>query len=109
MIAMFSEPSGSESSLNVVWEDIRKFDVQIENMARQPEEPTVDQVRDELSVCEPYTVSDLADVFDSASRWTIQRRLDTLVDQGDLNKKKHAKNKVSYWVSHTDQNEDTNE
>lgn len=68
------------------------------NVPRTPEEPTPKQVLDEMSVCEPYIVSDLVDLFDDASRWTVQRRLDSLVDDGELRKKKHTENRVSYWI-----------
>jgi len=51
-----------------------------------------------MSVCEPYIVSDLVDLFEDASRWTVQRRLDSLVDDGELCKKKHTENRVSYWI-----------
>jgi len=51
-----------------------------------------------MEVCEPYIVSDLENEWEDASRWTIQRRLDTLVDEGKIQKKKHAKNRVSYWI-----------
>ena len=68
------------------------------SVARTPEEPTPKQVLGEMSLCEPYTVSDLADAFSNASRWTAQRRLDSLVEDGELSKKKHTKNRVSYWI-----------
>jgi DNA-binding HxlR family transcriptional regulator len=64
---------------------------------RTPEEPTPDAVFEEMTPCEPYTTSDLLAAFDT-SRWTVQRRLDTLVDDGRVNKKKHAENRVTYWV-----------
>lgn len=68
------------------------------NVPRTPDEPTPKQVLEEMCVCEPYIVSDLAGVFDDTSRWTLQRRLDTLVENGDLDKKKHTENRVSYWI-----------
>jgi DNA-binding HxlR family transcriptional regulator len=52
----------------------------------------------EMSVCEPYTVGELEETFEDASRWTIQRRLDALVEDGEISKKKHAENRVSYWI-----------
>ncbi|WP_092814023.1 MarR family transcriptional regulator [Halopenitus malekzadehii] len=67
-------------------------------MPRQPEEPTPEQVLAEMSVCEPYTVGELVDIFDDASRWTIQRRLETLEDNGEISKKKHAENRVTFWI-----------
>lgn len=68
------------------------------NVPRTPDEPTPQQVFDEMNLCEPYTVSDLVDEFPDASRWTVQRRLDTLVEDGLLQKKKHTENRVSYWI-----------
>lgn len=73
-------------------------DLQSEGVPRTPEEPTPQQVLNEMNPCEPYTVTDLQDTFPDASRWTIQRRLDTLVTEGHASKKKHAKNRVSYWI-----------
>jgi DNA-binding HxlR family transcriptional regulator len=69
----------------------------VENSGEEEPSPTAQQVLSEMDACEPYTVSDLQDVFSDTSRWTIQRRLDTLVEQGDLSKKKHSTNRVSYY------------
>lgn len=73
-------------------------DPQSGTVPRTPEEPTPQQVLEQMDPCEPYTVSDLQDAFANASRWTIQRRLDALVDDGELSKKKHTENRVSYWI-----------
>jgi DNA-binding HxlR family transcriptional regulator len=51
-----------------------------------------------MNHCEPYTVSDLQDEFPDASRWTLQRRLDALVEDEEISKKKHTENRVSYWI-----------
>lgn len=72
-------------------------DSETANVPRTPEEPTADQLLDLMQPCVPYTVSDLVDEFDT-SRWTVQRRLDSLVEDGELRKKKHGENRVSYWV-----------
>ena len=69
-----------------------------ESVPRTPEEPTPEQVLSQMNLCEPYTVSDLQDEFPDASRWTLQRRLDALVDDGAISKKKHTENRVSYWI-----------
>lgn len=69
-----------------------------ENVPRQPDEPTPQQVLEEMDTCEPYTVNELQDLFDDVSRWTIQRRLDSLHGDGLVNKKKHTENRVSYWI-----------
>jgi DNA-binding HxlR family transcriptional regulator len=68
------------------------------SVPRTPEESTPQQVLDEMTPCEPYIVSDLVDSFPDASRWTLQRRLDKLVTNGEVSKKKHTENRVSYWV-----------
>lgn len=65
---------------------------------RPPADPTPEALLDEMEPCEPYAVADLVDEFDDASRWTIQRRLDTLDEEGRIEKKKHGENRVSYWV-----------
>ena len=69
-----------------------------DHVTRPTEDPTASEVLSAMAICQPYTVGDLADHFPQASRWTIQRRLDDLVDIGDVRKKKHAKNRVSYWI-----------
>lgn len=65
---------------------------------RTPDEPTAAAIRDAMAVCEPYIVSDLESEFPDASRWTIQRRLDALVQAGEVKKKKHNPTRVSYWI-----------
>lgn len=77
---------------------VRMSDSEDGPIPRQPEEPTPQQVLETMNRCEPYTVSDLRDDFSDASRWTIQRRLDALVDDSKLSKKKHSENRVSYWI-----------
>lgn len=72
-------------------------DASAENVPRTPEEPTPEDVLDEMNVCEPYTVGELTETFEDASRWTVQRRLDTLVENGNVRKKKHSANRVAYW------------
>lgn len=69
-----------------------------DSVPRTPEGPTPKQVLKEMNPCEPYTVSDLADAFADASRWTVQRRLDSLAEDDELSKKKHTENRVSYWI-----------
>jgi hypothetical protein len=72
-------------------------ETEADNVPRTPEDPSPDDVFDAMHPGEPYRVRDLVEQFDDVSRWTIQRRLDTLVDQDRIRKKKHAKNAVSYW------------
>jgi len=70
-----------------------------DTVPREPEEPSPSEVLQEMEACEPYTVSDFETIFDDTSRWTIQRRLETLREKGDVEKKKHAENRVSWWVA----------
>lgn len=77
---------------------------------RQPEEPTPEQVLDKMTTCEPYTAGELADAFPDASRWTIQRRLQTLLDDDHIKRKEHAENRVTWWrppAADDDSSEDT--
>ena len=76
---------------------LRMDETQSNSVPRQPEEPTPEQVLEEMRRCEPYTASDFEELFGDVSRWTIQRRLETLYDDGRVNKKKHAENRVSWW------------
>lgn len=62
------------------------------------ETPSVDEIIDKFSPCEPYTVADLQDDFEDCSRWTIVDRLNSLVEDGHLQKKTHADQRVSYLL-----------
>lgn len=68
-------------------------------MPRTPEEPTPEKVYMAMNAGEPYTVRELAEEFDDTSRWTIQRRLDMLVEEGFVQRKQHSEKRVSYWIS----------
>lgn len=72
-------------------------DSSTEGVPRTPEGPTPADVLDEMSQCEPYTAGEIQDLFPDVSRWTIQRRLDSLLEDGKIAKKKHSENRVSYW------------
>ena len=69
-----------------------------EIVPRTPDEPTPEDVLSQMNACEPYTVSDLDEMFGDVSRWTLQRRLDSLVERGDVQKKKHTENRASWWI-----------
>jgi DNA-binding HxlR family transcriptional regulator len=73
-----------------------------ESVARQPEEPTPEDVLTIMNVCEPYTAGGLADQFDDTSRWTVQRRLGALHDQGRVSRKEHPGNRVTWFVEVAD-------
>lgn len=72
------------------------------DVAREPEKPTIDEVFGAMEPCKPYTVADLASEFAGVSRWTIQRRLDQLTEEGKIEKKKHAETRVTYWFDTED-------
>lgn len=77
---------------------IRMVETESDTVARTPDEPSEEQVLAVMELCVPYTVGELTEHFDDASRWTIQRRLDDLVDAETVEKKKHSANRVSYWI-----------
>lgn len=64
---------------------------------RTPTEPATEDILAEMDPCTPYTVSDFVQRFD-VSRWTIRRRLQSLVDSGDIRRKKHSENVLTWWV-----------
>lgn len=68
------------------------------NVPRTPEEPTPQQVLEEMNRCEPYKAADIHEEFPDVSRWTIQRRLDALHESEKIQKKKHADDSVSWYV-----------
>lgn len=65
---------------------------------RKPEEPAPQQVYLAMDEGQPYTVKELCDEFPDASRWTVKDRLDQLVEDGFVQKKKHSKRRVTYWI-----------
>jgi len=77
---------------------IRTLSNEPDSVPRTPKEPTPQQVLEEMNRCEPYIVFDLVNAFPDVSRWTIQQRLDSLVEEDELSKKKHTENRVSYWI-----------
>jgi DNA-binding HxlR family transcriptional regulator len=66
-------------------------------MPRTPEDPTPEDVLAEMEPGVPYTVGDLTEQFEEVSRWTLQRRLEALHEAGEIRRKKHAENRVSWW------------
>lgn len=69
----------------------------LKEVPRTPEDPSPVDVYQQMAPGEPYTPGELAQNFD-AERTTIRRRLETLREDGFVRKKKHAANRVSYWV-----------
>lgn len=63
----------------------------------EPEDPGPHQVYLAMEPGEPYTAGELSEQFD-VTRHTIHNRLETLVDMGEVRRKKHAPNRVTYWV-----------
>ena len=68
-----------------------------ENVPRTPDEPSHEDVLDEMEPCQPYTVADFEDLYD-VSRWTIRRRLEDLHEDGAIQRKKHSENLVTWWI-----------
>ncbi len=62
------------------------------------EKPTPEEVREQMQEGEPYTVSDLLDEFDATPRETLQQRLETLAGEGEVRRKQHGSDRVSYWI-----------
>jgi len=65
---------------------------------REPEDPAPQQIYLAMDEGEPYTVKELWEQFPDAPRWTIRDRLEQLVEDGFLQKKKHTQQRASYWI-----------
>ena len=37
-------------------------------------------------------------MFDDTVRWALQRWLNTLVEDNEVNKKEHGETRVTYWI-----------
>jgi predicted ArsR family transcriptional regulator len=68
------------------------------NVPRTPDGPTKQDILAEMRPCESYKAADINEQFSDVSRWTIQRRLDSLHAAGDVEKKKHADDSVSWFI-----------
>lgn len=66
------------------------------DMPRTPDPPTHEMVLEAMDVCEPYWAGELADEIDS-SRRTLARRLNDLVESGDVQRKNYGDRRVVYW------------
>lgn len=71
---------------------------QIDDRYLRAEKPSVKEVFESMNTVEPYTVGELSEEFDNAKRWSIRNRLEKLYEAGVIERKKHAQNRVSYWV-----------
>lgn len=81
------------------WCKIKMAESQAAGVPREPEPPTPDDVVAAMSECEPYTAAEIVELVDAeTSRWTVQRRLESLVDDGRVERKEHEENRVSYWL-----------
>lgn len=78
--------------------NLRMAEIDSTDVPRTPSDPTPEAVLEEMQPCEPYTAGDLTDLFEDVSRWTIQRRLETLHESDAICKKKHADNRVTWWI-----------
>jgi len=66
------------------------------SVPRSTEDPTHDAVFEAMVAGEPYWAGELATQF-SASRRTVQRRLNELADRGEIRKKKQGDRRAIYW------------
>lgn len=73
-------------------------DSQHRTVPRPPEDPTPDDVYEYMADGRCYVVADLVEEFSDtdASRWTLQNRLDELAEEGRIEKRKHANERVTY-------------
>lgn len=69
------------------------------NVTRPREKPTTEMVYEEMVPNRCYNVADLVAKFEDkydTSRWTIRNRLDDLVDEDHIVRRKHANGNVTY-------------
>lgn len=55
-----------------------------------------DVLVEEMEVCEPYSARDLAEATDNPRR-TVDHHLRMLADDGKIERKKHAENRVTWY------------
>lgn len=65
---------------------------------REPENPSPQEVYLAMDEGEPYTVGEITAEFPDSNRWTIKRRLDQLVEDGFVERKKHSSSTATYWI-----------
>lgn len=58
--------------------------------------PTPEEVLETMTPQEPYVVSDLVGEFEDTNKSTIRNRLEYLTDEGQVRRKKHASQTVTY-------------
>lgn len=71
----------------------------IRYVPRPVEPPTADEIYDAMTPQEPYVVADLLSVFRDeydTNSTTIRNRLEFLVNEGRVRRKKHANRTVTY-------------
>lgn len=68
------------------------------DVTRPQENPTLNDVYEEMVPGRCYVVADLVVAFEDtdATRWTIQNRLNKLDSEGRIKKRKHANDRVTY-------------
>jgi hypothetical protein len=70
-----------------------------QNVPRPRDPPLADEVRDQMVPNRCYVVADLVADFEDEydpSRGTVRNRLEYLVDEGDVERRKHANGTVTY-------------
>jgi len=66
--------------------------------SRDEDEDTADAIEAAMEHGVPYMASEVAALFEDMSRWAARDALETLHDRGDVQRKKHAANRVTYWL-----------
>lgn len=69
------------------------------NVPRPRDPPLPEEVLGRMAVNEPYVVADLVAEFNDEygpARGTVRNRLEYLVDEGEVERKKHANGAVTY-------------
>ena len=68
-----------------------------DNVPRTPDDPDPEDILAEMDPGTPYTVADFEGRWD-VSRWTIRRRLEELHEEGEIQRRKHSDNVVTWWI-----------
>lgn len=77
------------------------------DVPRPRDPPLPEEVLGRMAENEPYVVADLVAEFEDEygpARGTVRNRLEYLVDEGEVERKKHANGTVTYWRQNQSQN-----
>lgn len=62
------------------------------------QEPTSREVREQMQAGEPYVPAGLLSEFGGTSLERVRQRLEDLAERGEIRRKQHGQNRVTYWV-----------